>query len=79
MTASKHRYQGAIGIFLLVILWVYYSIWVILTPFYDNTSFSTMFPSMKLAVQVPVVFGSLFVCSVAYQLGQVIAFDSRKK
>jgi Dolichol phosphate-mannose biosynthesis regulatory protein (DPM2) len=73
MSASLHRYQGALALFLSILVWVYYTIWVILTPFYDNTWFSTLFPQLSYAVQVPVVIGSVFVCSIAYQLGQVVA------
>ena len=73
MSASSHRYQGAVALFLSVVVWVYYTVWVILSPFYEDTWFSTLFPELKYAVQVPVVLGAIFTCSVAYQLGQVVA------
>jgi len=78
MSSTLHRYQGGLALGLSVVFWLYYTIWVIVTPFYDNTWVASLFPERKLAVQVPVIIGSIFACSVAYRLGRVVAADSNK-
>ena len=69
---------GFIWLLLSFIVWVYFTIWLMITPFIDdNHSFNNYFPERKWGIIVPIMIGIIFLTFVFTLAG--IALMSEKR
>jgi Dolichol phosphate-mannose biosynthesis regulatory protein (DPM2) len=55
----------------IVLVWLYYSCWVILAPMFEHSYFDAIFPERKFAILVPVLLGTVFLTFVCVQTGLI--------
>jgi len=73
------RVMGRLMLFAAVSVFVYYTIWAILLPFFEESSpIHTWFPSREWAVRMPAFILVLGVGAVSLFVGTTVVEDHRR-
>lgn len=63
---SSDRQRGKAILILTLVLFLYYTVWVIGLPFIDNDRLRSLFYSYDLALTVPATLGLIFVGGLVF-------------
>eukprot|EP00762_Andalucia_godoyi_P007692 ANDGO_07938.mRNA.1 Dolichol phosphate-mannose biosynthesis regulatory protein len=80
MASNADRLLGGSMLAFATVLFVYYTFWIILTPFIDEDHFiQAYFPARHYAIVVPTVIGVAGVSAIASFVGLVMVRSGSKK
>ncbi|XP_015436255.1 PREDICTED: dolichol phosphate-mannose biosynthesis regulatory protein [Dufourea novaeangliae] len=75
--------RGKVILLVTIILFLYYTIWVIGLPFIDDSKIQSLFGSQDLALMVPAIAGLCFIGGLilftVYNVKPYFSYDKLKK
>ena len=74
MAAATHNRQGAAALLALFTFWIYATVWLLITPFYDNSLLMSFFPDRLSFITGCVLLGTAFLVTVAVTTGVILAY-----
>ncbi|GHJ83947.1 hypothetical protein NliqN6_0349 [Naganishia liquefaciens] len=78
--ATSDKLLGSIMLFTAIFVFTYYTMWALLTPFFDPTSqIHSYFPPREYAVRLPASLLVLGGAAIALFIGNVMLKESRKR
>ncbi len=76
MSATLYRDLGIKWGMAFLMVWIYYTVWVVGIPFFEGTYIPDYFPARRFAIEGPILIGTVFTMGIAYYLGKVVADDA---
>ena len=77
MGADTHNRQGRIALMGLFGFWLYTTVWLLVTPFYENSPLMRLFPDRVTFISGCVLLGAAFLVMVAVTTGVILAYYPR--
>jgi hypothetical protein len=74
MAAATHKRQGAAALLVLGTFWLYATVWLLITPFYENALLTKFFPDRVAFITLCVLLGTAFLVTVSVTTGVVLAY-----
>lgn len=80
---STDREKGKVILIVTLVLFLYYTIWVIGLPFIDDNRIRSLFGSRDFALTVPAILGLCFIGGLVlftiYHVGPYFSYDKLNK
>ena len=72
------KVYGTIWMIAIIVSWVYYTVWIMVSPLIDNTHpIQDYFPERKWGIHIPIFIGVIFIVFALTFVGIALIKESR--
>ena len=77
---AEARFYGTIGLLVTFGFWIYYTIWIVVSPMIDREhAIQQYFPDRKWGIVIPIIVGIVFLAATLTFAGIALLEDSKQK